>query len=81
MKRIALLTAATLLGAPAAAHATTTVSNVAGTLRIDSVGNETVSNVAGTLRIDSVGNETNDLELWQAGSELRVRDDSPLTGN
>ena len=41
MKRIALLAATALLAPASAAHATTTVSNVAGTLRIDSVGKET----------------------------------------
>jgi len=63
MKRIALLAATALLAPASAAHATTTVSNVAG-----------------TLRIDSVGKETNVVELWQAGSEMRVRDTaSPIT--
>ena len=47
MKRIALLAATALLAPASAAHATTTVSNVAGTLRIDSVGKET--NVIETL--------------------------------
>ena len=63
MKRIALLAATALLAPASAAHATTTVSNVAG-----------------TLRIDSTGNETNDVELWQAGNQMRIRDNaSPIT--